>query len=130
MKTLEPAAVPEEELEQLDGVVKSLPVDSPLRSGLAEVSEAVHSGVVVVINGDRTLTPSEAARLLGMSRTHLYKILDANELPWKQVGRDRRIAKSDLVKFIKSWDQAHKEMAERLANPARTRDTARKALFG
>lgn len=129
MKTLAPATVTDEQLEQLDEVVASLP-DSPLRDGLAEVANAVHAGVDVVINGDPTLTPSEAARLLGMSRTHLYKILDANELKWKQVGRDRRIAKSDLMDFIRSWDDAHKQMAERFANPTRAREAARKALFG
>ena len=130
MKTLEPSTVPADELGQLDKVVENLPADSSLRGTLAEVAGAVHSGQAVIVNGDPMLTPAQAAKLLNMSRTHLYKILDANELRWKQIGRDRRIMMSDLVEFLRGWDKAHEQMAARFGNPETTREAARKVLFG
>ena len=51
---------------------------------------------ILSIAEDRTYTPAEAAKRIGMSRTHLYKLLDRGALPSHRVGSHRKIFASDL----------------------------------
>jgi excisionase family DNA binding protein len=59
-----------------------------------------------------------------MSRTHLYKLLDAGEIPFHNVGRDRRIEMRDLLLFEENRDAARRELAERFAQQRATTETA------
>lgn len=68
------------------------------------------------------LTPSQAAARLGMSRTHLYKLLDRGEIPFHRVGRDRRIRMSDLCAFEEQRQRDSRELAERFARQNETRN--------
>lgn len=45
------------------------------------------------------LTVTAAAGLLGISRTTLYRELDAGAIAYKRIGSDRRIAYSELVAY-------------------------------
>ena len=66
-------------------------------------------------------TPAQAATQLGMSRTHLYKLLDRGEIPSHRVGRDRRIRREDLMQFEADRQRDRRELAERFAHRDRTR---------
>lgn len=46
------------------------------------------------------LTPEEAARRLGIGRTHLYALLRAEELESITLGRSRRIPADALEAFV------------------------------
>jgi excisionase family DNA binding protein len=52
------------------------------------------------IGGDRLLTPLEAAKLLGIGRSHLYEMMARSEIPSLRIGRLRRIRASDIDDFI------------------------------
>lgn len=66
------------------------------------------------------MTPNQAARFLHMSRAHLNKLIDANELPHEIVGhRDRRIRVSDVLAFEARQQGARKALAERFAHSDR-----------
>ena len=75
---------------------------------------------VVIVDGDKTITPSQAAERLDMSRTHLYKLLDRGEILSHRVGRDRRIRSSDLIEFEKQHQRDRRELAERFAHHRKT----------
>lgn len=78
-------------------------------------------GVIAVSDVDSaTLTPREAAERLGMSRTHLYKLLDRGEILFHRVGRDRRIYLRDLINFEGQRQSDRRELAERFANQQQT----------
>jgi excisionase family DNA binding protein len=47
------------------------------------------------------VTLPEAARLLGVSRSKLYELVAAGELPTVRIGRSRRIAVADLEEFVR-----------------------------
>ncbi len=98
MKTLNLAGVP---VEQLDRLVDAAAGISPeLSEVIDELVRAIRTGSDIVEIGPNTfLTPNEAAKLLGMSRTHLYKLLDRDEIDHVTVGRDRRIPFAALAAF-------------------------------
>ncbi len=47
------------------------------------------------------ITPSEAARRVGISRTKLYELLASGEVPSFTLGRARRIPVDGLREFVK-----------------------------
>jgi excisionase family DNA binding protein len=47
------------------------------------------------------VTLPAAARLLGVSRSKLYELVAAGELPTVRIGRSRRIAVADLEEFVR-----------------------------
>ncbi|OXR39659.1 hypothetical protein B7C42_08274 [Nocardia cerradoensis] len=107
--------VPGEQLDALRRFVATL-APSELREALQVVTESFDAGVNIAVFDDTvTCTPAEAAKRLGMSRTHLYKLLDKDALPWHKVGRDRRIYVKDVIAFAAVRDRDRRELAERFA---------------
>ncbi len=119
MKTLETASLSPEQLDELDEFAAE--ADPALRDVLMSLSRCVRQGdEVVVIDGSETLTPSQAANRLGMSRTHLYKLLDRGEIVFHRIGRDRRIRVRDLLLFEGQRQRDRRELAERFAHDRQT----------
>lgn len=119
MKTLETANIPADQLDELDEFAAT--AGPELRDVLMSLSRCVRDGdEVVVIDGSKTLTPSQAAERLGMSRTHLYKLLDRGEIVFHRVGRDRRIRVHDLLQFEDLRQRDRRELAERFAHQHQT----------
>lgn len=79
--------------------------------------------VVVAADSDH-VSPAMAAKIPGVSRTHLYKVMDSGDLPFTHVGRDRRVAFAAIRAFLSQQDELRKSTAERLAHPGPTRATA------
>ncbi|MFS0717329.1 helix-turn-helix domain-containing protein [Arthrobacter sp. 1P04PC] len=100
--TLSASVVPENEIDALSRLRASLPDGSELGKVLGAMSDGLRSGVgVTVARDDDQLTPARAAAMLGISRTHLYKVLDAGLLPFHVVGeRDRRIFMVDVREYL------------------------------
>ncbi len=46
------------------------------------------------------LTPTEAAELLGVSRTTVYELLNAGQIESVWIGRARRIPRAVLVAYV------------------------------
>lgn len=124
MKTIAAGSVSAETLQKLSDVARDVP-ELNVRDAIVEMAETVQSGRDVVVAGDSDrVTPALAARILGVSRTHLYKVMDADQLPWIAVGRDRRISLADLRDYIAAQDDVRKAAAERFAHPGVVREAA------
>ena len=124
METLQTAKIPSEQLDALDAFARTN-AGPELRDLLLSLSRCVRAGdEVVIVDGDNTITPSQAAERLGMSRTHLYKLLDRGEIPFHRVGRDRRIRLSDLIEFEEQHQRDRRELAERFAHQRKTATAA------
>lgn len=125
MHTIQTSAVPVDQLAALARFADSADASPELRDVLLSVSRCISDGAdLVVVDNAATLTPNQVAERLGMSRTHLYKLLDRGELMSHRVGRDRRIRVSDLVAFETQRDHDRRELAERFANQHQTRTGA------
>ncbi len=122
--TIATSGIPAEQLEALEAFAHSS-VGPELRDVLLALSDAARGGSVLqVIDMDMELTPSQVAERLGMSRTHLYKMLDRGEIMFHRVGRDRRIPMRDVVSFEVRRQNDRRELAERFATQERTRTAA------
>lgn len=83
-----------------DGQAFELP-DSVLRVLVRIVHEMASGNAVVVLPVHARLTTQQAADLLGMSRPHLIKLLDAGAIAYSRPGerKHRRILLSDLMAY-------------------------------
>ena len=91
MEIVETTNIPVEQLDALEQYAYTS-LGPELRDVLLSLSRCVRSGAELTVTaGSVVLTPSQAAERLGMSRTHLYKLLDRGEVMSYRVGRDRRI---------------------------------------
>lgn len=121
MHTIQTSNVPVGQLEALAQFAQST-AGAELQDVLLAVSRCIREGAdLAVLDTASTLTPTEAAERLGMSRTHLYKLLDRGEIVSHRVGRDRRIRVTDLVAFEEQRQHDRRELAERFAKQQRTR---------
>ncbi|UGT64099.1 helix-turn-helix domain-containing protein [Nocardia asteroides] len=118
------AGVPDGQLDALHSFASAL-APSGLRDALLEMSKGAWTGMnVAVFDDTATCTPADAAERLGMSRTHLYKLLDKGALPFHHVGRDRRLYVKDVMTFAAERDRDRRELAERFARTESDRDAA------
>lgn len=117
MPKLDASSVPTTEIIVLEDAFHQLP-DGALRTTLENLSLALRGGQdTFVVSEKEDLTPAEAAKLLGVSRTHLYKILDSGALPYYVVGsRDRRIAAPDVMAYRARMLEMRKSHAEAAAH--------------
>lgn len=81
-------------------------------SYLTDIVEHLSSGetVNVIVQEDEVSTV-EAAKLLGVSRPFLIKLLDRDRIPHRRVGSDRRILASDLTAYILEQKQSRDHFA-------------------
>jgi excisionase family DNA binding protein len=120
MEILETANIPVEQLDALEQYARAS-LGPELRDVLLGLSRCVRDGAeLAVIDGSVVLTPGQAAERLGMSRTHLYKLLDRGEIMSYRVGRDRRIEFKDLAAFESQRQRDRRELAERFATQQQT----------
>ncbi|MGA4668888.1 helix-turn-helix domain-containing protein [Propionibacteriaceae bacterium Y1923] len=128
MRTFPTIELTPEQFAKFDHFADSLE-DFELRELMHALSQCLRNGEeLVAFDSDATMTPSQVAERLGMSRTHLYKLLDRGELAFHHVGRDRRIRMKDLVEFERQRQHDRRELAERFAHQQRTAAAADDAI--
>ena len=77
---------------------------------LLEVLELLGLGSGIrIVPVDDELTTEEAARLLGVSRPHLVRLVEQGEIPFRKVGSRRRIRASDLAVYLETRDGQRRE---------------------
>jgi excisionase family DNA binding protein len=91
----------EPKLLGLDG--ESVPIPAWLFSLIQDIMTALAEGLPVSVNTKTlTVTTSQAADVLGVSRATMVRFLDERRLPYTQPGKHRRIQLADVLKFKKS----------------------------
>lgn len=125
MKTIHTGGIPVEQVDALDEF-SATTAGPELRDLLHSIIECIREGaeLAALDSPASDLTPSQAAERLGMSRTHLYKLLDRGEIEFHRVGRDRRIRLRALLEFERRRQRDRRELAERIASQQKTHDGA------
>jgi excisionase family DNA binding protein len=53
--------------------------------------------------------------MINVSRPYLIKLLESNQIPFRKVGRHRRIRYEDLMAYMRIDDLKRREAADKLA---------------
>jgi len=130
----EPVTVPESEEAQVRELNRLLQLGTPALVGadgeqiglpdavyrlLKDIVRNMQLGrAIVLIPENQQLTTQRAADLLGVSRPHLIKLLEAGELPYHKAGSHRRIYLKDLIAYQKHRDAERKAALDRIAKEA------------
>lgn len=85
-------------LRSPDGHQLEIP-NSIYRVLVAAVAAMAQGNAVSIVPVHHELTTQQAAVLLGVSRPHLVKLVDAGEIPHHKTGSHRRIYFEDLMRY-------------------------------
>lgn len=66
---------------------------------VAAVAAMAQGNAVSIVPVHHELTTQQAAEILGVSRPHLVKLVDADEIPHHKTGSHRRIYFEDLMRY-------------------------------
>ncbi|MFD0367736.1 excisionase family DNA-binding protein [Streptomyces sp. NPDC127114] len=95
---------------------EALVLPRPVAEMFAALLAALASGKGVrVMPVDAELTTQQAADVLDVSRPYLIGLLDDEKIPYRRVGRHRRIRFEDLMRYKREDDQRRHDAANRLA---------------
>ncbi len=96
-----------------DGKTQDLPVS--LYEFLVKLAEDLREGqAVAVIQNDAQLTTVEAARMLGVSRQFLIRLLERGEIPHHMVGTHRRVYVRNLLAYKAKRDSNRRRILDEL----------------
>jgi excisionase family DNA binding protein len=86
---------------------------------LMDILEAMAAGQgVSLIPENAELTTVQAAGVLNVSRPYLIKLLDENAIPYRKVGKHRRIRMEDVMAYKARIDREREAVLDQLASEA------------
>jgi excisionase family DNA binding protein len=90
---------------------------------LLDILGAMASGQgVTIIPEDAELTTVQAADILRVSRPFLIKLLDEGQIPYRRVGKHRRIRMEDVMTYKRAIDQQREAALDQLVADAQEQD--------
>jgi excisionase family DNA binding protein len=83
---------------------------------LMKILEAMAAGQsVTLIPEHAELTTVQAAEILNVSRPFLIKLLESNAIPFRRVGKHRRIRMEDVMAYKENIDRERESVLDELA---------------
>ena len=102
-----------------DGEAETFAVPaSALRLLLHILTEMAQGNAVTLVPVHTELTTQQAADFLNVSRPYVIKLLDEAKIPYRTVGKYRRIRFDDLMAYKRKDDDARAKVLDRLTAEA------------
>jgi excisionase family DNA binding protein len=102
-------------VESASGEEKSLLIPSVAYKLLIEILSQMSQGnAVTLVPVHAELSTQQAANLLNVSRPYLIKLLDSGEIPYRKVGKHRRILATDLYSYKADIDEKRSKSLDEL----------------
>ena len=137
MSLHEPITVPPSEEAQIEELRRLLQLGAPQLIGpdgkerinlppsiyrvIKDVVRNLQRGrTMFLVPEDEEFTTQTAANFLGVSRPHLIKILESDQIPFHKTGSHRRIRLRDLMAYSRQRDADRKKILGDLAKEAFT----------
>jgi len=76
------------------------------------LNEAARGRVVAVVSTAEEVSTGVAARLLGVSRPHVAKLVDSGVLPGRRISRHRRVRLADVMELKRTMERRHRLLDE------------------
>jgi excisionase family DNA binding protein len=90
---------------------------------LIEILDAMSTGrAVTILPENAELTTVQAASVLNVSRPYLIKLLTDGAIPYRKVGKHRRIRIEDVMAYKGAVDQERERVLDQLALEAQNED--------
>lgn len=90
---------------------------------LMEILEAMAAGRGVTLMPENAeLTTVQAAEVLNVSRPFLIKLLDEGMIPYRKVGKHRRIRMEDVMAYKAAIDREREAVLDQLVSEAQEQD--------
>lgn len=98
---------------------ESLELPDRLADLLDDVAEALAEGSdVSVIRNEALVTTTQAAKILGVSRPTLVRLLDQGEISYAQPGTHRRLKLTDVLAYREERERRSEELHRAMADEA------------
>ena len=107
---------------RVDEKVKVNVPQSALKFLLKYLHSLSEGRAVSILPVDSEMSTQQAADILNVSRPHLVKMLENNEIPHHKVGRHRRINAKDLIEYKRQRDEERDDFLDDLASQAQELD--------
>ena len=90
---------------------------------LLDILGAMASGQgITIIPEDAELSTVQAANILHVSRPFLIKLLEEGKIPYRKVGKHRRIRMEDVMNYKRAIDQQREAVLDQLVAEAQEQD--------
>lgn len=94
-------------------VAQMTPEAEPIRAELLALLHDIGKGQgFAILPLDKELTPSQAAEVLGVSRTHVMRIAQKGEIPYRMVGAHHRMRLEDVLQYREEREQRGQALDE------------------
>ena len=114
--TLEPTGSNRACAEQLANLIEKTPLDETsetLKADVISLLRSIENGHgFAVLPLDNELSPTNAAKVLNISRTHLMRIVSSGDVPFRMVGKHHRFRLNDILAYKEERSYRHAALDE------------------